>query len=77
MANKNKEKPSPKPNRTLTDQLNVRVPEELFRRVNSVAGAMGKSLTAFVTETLEERTKDHKTDVQRMVEREKSSKRWQ
>lgn len=65
------------PNRILTQQLNIRVPDELFRRVNSVAGATGKTLTTFVTETLDERTKAHKEDVERMAAREKITKKWQ
>jgi len=64
------------PNRKLTNQLNVRVPEELFRRVNSVAGAKGQSVTDFVTEVLDQRTKDHKEDVARMAEREQQPKSW-
>ena len=74
MANK---QPTARPTRTLTDQLNVRVPTELFRRVSAVAGAMGETLAKFVIDTLDERTKEHKMDVQRISEREKSPKKWQ
>jgi predicted HicB family RNase H-like nuclease len=65
------------PNRALTDQLNVRVPTELFRRVSSVAGAKGDTLAKFVIEALDERTKDHQTDVQRIADREQSPRKWQ
>jgi predicted HicB family RNase H-like nuclease len=65
------------PNRTLSQQLNIRVPDELFWRVNSVAGAARKTLKQFVTEILDERTKDHKPDVERIYEREKLPKKWQ
>jgi predicted HicB family RNase H-like nuclease len=65
------------PNRKLKAQLNVRVSEELLRRVNAVAGAMGKTLANFVSETLDERTKEHKADVERIAEREKAPKKWQ
>jgi len=64
------------PNRTLTRQLNVRVPDELWRRVSSVAGGSGKSLTDFVNQALDERTKEHKEDVNRIAEREKLPKSW-
>ena len=74
MAKKRKRSP---PNRTLTDQLNVRVPDELFRRVNAVAGAMKQSLRQFVTETLDERTKEHKDNTAAITEREKVPKKWQ
>jgi predicted HicB family RNase H-like nuclease len=57
-------------------QLNVRIPEELIRRVSAVAGASGKSLADFVGETLDERTKEHTEDVQRMAQREKKPKKW-
>jgi predicted HicB family RNase H-like nuclease len=66
-----------RPNRKTTGQLNVRLPDELLRRVNAVAGAAGKKLTTFVSETLDERTKDHKADVERIAEREKQPKQWQ
>lgn len=65
------------PNRTLSQQLNIRVPDELFWRVNSVAGAARKTLKQFVTQILDERTKDHKADVERIAEREKLPKKWQ
>ena len=77
MANPRGRKATAKPNRTLTDQLNVRVPEELLRRVSSVAGATGKTLAKFVTDILDERTKGHKGDVQKIAEREKAPKKWQ
>jgi predicted HicB family RNase H-like nuclease len=66
-----------KPNRALTDQLNVRIPNELFRRVSSVAGAKGETLAKFVAEILDERTKDHVEDVRRIADRETSPKKWQ
>lgn len=74
MANK---QPTPTPNRTLTGQLNVRLPEELIRRVGAVAAARGETLAKFVNDALDERTKEHKIDVQRITEREKSPKKWQ
>lgn len=78
MANKpGKPKKRNPPNRTLTDQLNVRVPRELFRRVNMAAAGADKKLAAFVIEALDERTKDHKGDVQKITEREKVPKKWQ
>jgi len=74
----------PKPNRKLNNQLSVRVPEELLIRLNKVAGALGKTLKEFVTEALDARTKEHKSDVEkiaehekRIAEREKVPKRWQ
>jgi len=42
----------------------------------AAAGA-DKKLAAFVIEALDERTKDHKEDVQRIAEREKVPKKWQ
>lgn len=66
-----------RPNRTVTGQLNVRLPEELLRRVNAVAGAAGKTVTAFVSEALNERTQEHKADVEKIAEREKQPKKWQ
>jgi predicted HicB family RNase H-like nuclease len=75
MANKPATKRKGK--REPTDQLNVRIPTELYRRVSSVAGASGKTLTQFVSVTLDERTKDHKEDVARIAEREKQPKKWQ
>lgn len=71
MANKR-----PAPNRKVTGQLNVRLTEELLRRVNAVAGAMGKPLRDFVSDTLDERTKEHKPEVDKMAEREKLPKNW-
>jgi len=65
------------PNRTLTDQLNVRLPEELIRRVGAVAAARGETLSKFVADALDERTKEHKPDVQKIADREKSPKKWQ
>jgi predicted HicB family RNase H-like nuclease len=65
------------PNRKVKGQLNVRLSDDLLRRVNSVAGAMGKTLTDFVSETLDERTKDHKANVEKIAEREKLPRRWQ
>jgi predicted HicB family RNase H-like nuclease len=65
------------PNRTITGQLNVRLPEELLRRVNAIAGAAGKTVTAFVSEALDERTQEHKADVERIAERERQPKKWQ
>ena len=66
-----------KPTRKLTDQLNVRVTNELFRRVNSVAGARGETLTKFVNDVLAERTKGSEEDVERIAARERVPKRWQ
>jgi predicted HicB family RNase H-like nuclease len=59
------------------EQLNVRIPLELFRRINAVAGAIGKSQAQFVAEVLDDRTKEHKSDVDRIAERERKSKKWQ
>jgi predicted HicB family RNase H-like nuclease len=75
MANR-RSKRSPKPNRTLTDQLNVRVPTELLRRVSIVAAGKGDTLAKFVSDALDERTRDHRGDVRRIMEREKSPKKW-
>jgi predicted DNA-binding protein len=61
---------------TGTAQLNVRVPRELFNRVSSVAAAVGKPLATFVSEILEERTRQHLKDIQRIREREKVPKQW-
>jgi predicted HicB family RNase H-like nuclease len=72
----NNRKRSVAPNRTLTDQLNVRMPTELFRRVGVVAGARGETITKFVSDTLNDRTKDHTLDVKKIVEREKLPKKW-
>jgi predicted HicB family RNase H-like nuclease len=77
VAKRKKKKPGKPPNRTNPDQLNVRISTELLRRINSVAGAAGKTLTEFVTETLDERTKAHKPDVDRIAEREKLPRKWQ
>jgi len=71
----NKQSPA-KPPGTL-EQLNVRVPTELLRRVSAVAGAKGETLAKFVIETLDIRTKEHQADVQRIAEREKSPRKWQ
>ena len=62
--------------KTPTEQLNVRIPRELIRRVTSVAGAVGKSLADFVGETLDERTKEHKADVDKIRKREELPKNW-
>lgn len=74
MANRRSSK---KPARTLTDQLNVRLPRELIRRVGAIAATRGETLAKFVGDTLNERTKEHVLDVQRIADREKSPKKWQ
>ena len=63
--------PRPRPNRKLPGQLSVRVPEELLTRLNKVAGAVGKTLREFVSETLDARTKEHESDVEKIAEYEK------
>ena len=75
MAKKAKSRSTP--NRTLTDQLNVRVSTELFRRVDVVAGARGETIAKFVSDTLDERTKEHTPEVEKIIEREKEPKKWQ
>lgn len=69
-------RPDAKSDRKPKAQLNVLLPEELVRRVNSVAGASGKTLVQFVSETLDERTREHAADVQNIATREKSPKKW-
>lgn len=77
MANTRTKKRKHRPERTLTAQLNVRVPEELFRRVNMAAAGAKVTLTKFVTDVLDKRTEGHKADVQRITERESVPKKWQ
>jgi predicted HicB family RNase H-like nuclease len=72
----NKPSTQPAPNRKDKGQLNVRLPDELLRRVSAVAGAIGKTVTDFVSETLDERTKEHKPDIEKIAERERLLKRW-
>lgn len=56
-------------------QLNVRpFPEELLRRISSVAGAKGQTQKEFVIEALDERTKDYKELVDEIFKREKARK---
>jgi predicted HicB family RNase H-like nuclease len=64
-------------NRVFTTQLNVRISTELFRRVCVVAGAKGQTLAKFVADTLDERTRQHKIEVDQIVEREATPKNWQ
>jgi predicted HicB family RNase H-like nuclease len=64
--------PDPQPRK----QFSVRLPEELVKRVGIAAAGAGKSLTQFVQETLDERTKEHKDDAARIIEREKTPKYW-
>ena len=73
MSNKQEPDESPAP----AEQLNVRISQELFRRVSTVAASLGKTLAAFVGETLDERTKEHKSDIERLRSRERVPKRWQ
>jgi predicted HicB family RNase H-like nuclease len=70
-------KPKAKSGGKAKAQLNVLLSDELVRRVSSVAGASGKTLVQFVSEALDERTRGHKPDVQRIANREKSPKKWQ
>jgi hypothetical protein len=37
---------------------------------------MGQTLTKFVTDTLDERTKEHRPEVGKMIDREKVPKEW-
>jgi predicted HicB family RNase H-like nuclease len=78
MANKRKRSSKRRnpPRRTLTDQLNVRVPRELFRRVSMAAVGADKKLAAFVNEALDERTKGHTANVREIADREKLAKKW-
>jgi len=65
-------KATPKPS---VPQLNVRpFPEELLRRISSVAGAKGQTQREFVIEALDERTKDYKELVEEIFKREKARK---
>jgi predicted DNA-binding protein len=53
------------------DTISVRVGEELLRRVNKVAEALGKSQAQFVKEVLDERTREHAKDVEEITKSEK------
>ena len=54
-------------------QLNVRpFPEELLRRISAVAGAKGQTQKEFVIEALDERTKEYKSLVEEIFNREKA-----
>ena len=53
------------------EQLNVRIPEELLRRVNMVAGARGKSQADWVAGVLDKRTKRYKKIVAAIMAKEK------
>jgi predicted transcriptional regulator len=73
----------PKPNRTPRKQLNVRLSEELYRRIEHVAEARQEELAKFVGDTLDERTKQYEKDAAKIAEiiggiadREKSPKKW-
>jgi hypothetical protein len=56
-------------------QLNVRpFPEELLRRISSVAGAKGQTQKEFVIEALDDRTKDYRELVEQIFKGEKSRK---
>ncbi len=57
-------------------QLSVRLTTELVTRVSIAAAGAGKSVTQFVQEALDERTKEHKDDAARIIEREKIPKQW-
>lgn len=61
--------------KSTTEQLNVRIPQELLRRVSAVAAALGVSLGSFVANVLDERTRDHKSDIEKIRNREKMPKR--
>jgi hypothetical protein len=76
MANKKRNRSTTPASRALTDQLNVRITTELLRRVSAVAGATGKTLAKFVSETLDERTAEHIADVGKIIDREKLQKKW-
>ncbi len=61
--------------RTPVPQLNVRpFPEELLRRISSVAGAKGQTQKEFVIDALDERTRDYKELVEEIFRREKARK---
>lgn len=47
-------------------QLNVRIPDELMRRVSSVSGSRGESLAKWVADVLDLRTKGQKSKVEDM-----------
>jgi hypothetical protein len=69
-AHKSNSSPSKKPP---VPQLNVRpFPEELLRRISSVAGAKGQTQKEFVIEALDERTKDYKLLVDEIFRKEKA-----
>jgi hypothetical protein len=53
------------------ESINVRVGEELLRRVNKVAEALGKSQAQFVKDVLDERTKEHQKDVDEIAKVER------
>ena len=80
----NKAAPSPKPTRKPKRQLNVRLPEDLYRRIERVAEARQEDLAKFVGDTLDQRTKEHENDaakiaeiIGKIAEREKAPKKWQ
>jgi hypothetical protein len=61
--------------------LAVNIGEELLKRVNKVAGALGISQAEFVRQVLDEQTRRHKKEVdeitkreERIVEREKATR---
>jgi len=58
--------------KTKTEQLNVRIPEELLRRLNAVIGARGKykSQSQFVSAILDLRLKEHEANVEAIRKRE-------
>jgi Arc/MetJ-type ribon-helix-helix transcriptional regulator len=55
-----------KPKKPKTGQLNVRIPEELIRRLNAVIGARGKykSQSDFVAAILDARLKSYQSHVE-------------
>jgi hypothetical protein len=47
-------------------QMNVRIPEELMRRVSAVSGSRGQSLADWVASVLDLRTKGQRLGVEEM-----------
>jgi hypothetical protein len=73
MRNKAARSATQRGNTQFVPQLNVRpFPEELLRRISSVAGAKGQTQKEFVIEALDRQTKEYKDLVQQIYKREKT-----
>lgn len=57
-------------------KVELRMSEDIVSRSMAVAAVRGQSLEEFVAEVLAARTESHKSDWQKIVERERAPKQW-